>query len=211
MTTAFAYGDGIGTKSYPAIEAFAARFTGAQLTVTQENPLGSGGFHGTGNAVDFSDGGNAGTPTMDAFAQYWYQYSDYLLELIHTNSGDHTTGYYVKNGVRVAGSFYGASLELQHENHVHVAATNHGIMAAMAGGQPTVNPLQLPGSDPQGTIISPASLTAQTVGSLNPLSGVASLYNFVTDPHNWIRLAEFIAGAFLLFLSIKALAESGKG
>lgn len=197
--TAFAYGDGVGVVSIPAIEALEAK-SGIAMTMTNGNPPGSGAFHGTGNACDFSNGGDAGTPEMDALATYFLGFAPYLLELIHVNQDG--TGTYVKYGSVVDSSFY-ASVLFQHHNHVHIAATNHGIMAAIAGG---------PAAGKSATLTAAnASFNAQDVLSLNPLSGVASLYNFVTDPHNWIRLAEFIAGAFLLFLSIKALAESGKG
>lgn len=195
----FPYGDGVGTLSIPAIEALAVK-SGISLTMTNGDPPGSGGYHGTGNACDFSNGGDAGTPEMDRFAAFWMQYAPYLLELIHTNQGGPPySGTYVKLGQVVDGAaFYGLSLELQHRNHVHVAATNHGIMSAIAAGGSAIN------------TVTPASDVTATEAAINipGVSQVTALYSFVTDSHNWIRLAEFFAGAFLLFLGIKALAES---
>lgn len=197
----FPYGDGVGTLSIPAIEALAAK-SGISLTMTNGDPVGSGGYHGTGNACDFSNGGDAGTPEMDRFAAFWMQYAPYLLELIHTNQGGPPySGTYVKLGQVVDGAaFYGLSLELQHRNHVHVAATNHGIMSAIAAGGSAINTV---------TPASPGDI--QTVGLTSSIPGVSqatALFNFVIDPHNWIRLAEFLAGAFLLFLGIKALGAA---
>ena len=195
--TDFAYGDGIGTVSVPAILAFAKR-SGINLTPTQTNPPGSGAFHGTGNAVDFSNGGDSGTPEMDRFAAYWLGYAPYLLELIHVNQDG--TGTYVKYGKVVDASFY-SSVLFQHHNHVHVAATNHGIMAAQAGGAAPAKAA--------GINVTNAADITQVGNPLNPVADATALFKFVTDPHNWERLAMFIAGAALLLLGVRALAESG--
>lgn len=150
----FPYGDGVGsianpsaasTDSVGAIEGFAAG-SGINLTVTNSIDYGAASYHGTGNAVDFSNGGDAGTPQMDAFAAWWEGYAAYLLELIHVNQDGSMVG--VKNGQIVdALQFYGAATMQQHHNHVHVAATLHGIQAAGAGG---VTP-PASGADPGAT------------------------------------------------------------
>lgn len=127
----FPYGDGVGQSSIAAIEGLAAK-SGIALQVTSTYRPG-GPYHGTSNAVDFSNGGNAGTPEMDAFAAWWEtNFTPYLLELIHVNQDG--SGTYVKNGQQVAGGFFGAATLEQHHNHVHVAATNAGIAAANGGG-----------------------------------------------------------------------------
>lgn len=140
----FEYGDGVGTDSRSEIENMAQR-SGIVLTVSSSLRIGEQSYHGTGNAVDFSNGGDAGTPEMDSFANWWIQYAPFLLELIHVNMDG--TGEFVKNGQIVDGSFYGAATLAQHHNHVHVAATIHGIDSAEAGG---ISVGATSGSDPTG-------------------------------------------------------------
>jgi hypothetical protein len=128
MTFAYA-SDGI--PSYQEIEDFNNNVL--KFPMVSELAYDGGGFHALGEAVDFSDGGDAGTQQMDAGAAAWLQYYPFLLELIHVNQDGSMIG--VKNGQIVdALSFYGAPTMAQHKNHYHVAATRAGIKAAIAAG-----------------------------------------------------------------------------
>lgn len=89
------------------------------MTITSTFRPGSNDHHGTGNAVDFSDGTDS-TPGMRAAAQWFYSnYGKGLYELIHSPFNNN-----VKNGQNVGDGFgfYGAGTMGQHRNHVHVAS-----------------------------------------------------------------------------------------
>lgn len=89
------------------------------MTITSTYRPGDSGHHGTGNAVDFSDGTDS-TPGMRAAAQYFADnYGAGLLELIHSPFNNN-----IKNGQSVGDGFgfYGAGTMNAHRNHVHVAA-----------------------------------------------------------------------------------------
>ncbi|WJJ10374.1 transglycosylase SLT domain-containing protein [Prescottella equi] len=75
--------------------------------------------HGAGKAADFSNGGAAGTPEMQALANFIADnYLGQTLELIHSPFGRN-----IKNGQFVGDGmgYYGADLMAQHRNHVHWA------------------------------------------------------------------------------------------
>ena len=81
---------------------------------------GNWDWHVAGCAVDF-----AGSDSdMRDQAEWWYQFSDYLLELIHTTPYDTDSGFYVKNGSKVGEGYYGPSVNAAHQNHVHVAMSD---------------------------------------------------------------------------------------
>lgn len=83
-------------------------------------------YHYWGNAVDSSSSaGNMAALAKWIYDRYWAQ----TLELIHSGGG----GFFVHNGVKVAGSYYGATLVSQHYNHVHWAITMSGLAAGGAG------------------------------------------------------------------------------
>jgi hypothetical protein len=65
----------------------------------------------------------------------WLQdnYAAFLLELIHSGG---PSGYFVKDGKKVSGSYYGSDTVSQHYNHVHIAATHSGLLAA-SGANPS--------------------------------------------------------------------------
>lgn len=89
------------------------------MTITSTLRRGDPGHHGTGNAVDFSNGTDT-TPAMQAAAKFFHDnYRAGLYELIHSPSP-----YNVKNGRNVGDGFgrYGAGTMRAHRNHVHVAA-----------------------------------------------------------------------------------------
>lgn len=74
------------------------------------------GYHSVGQAADFSNGGNAGTPEMTALAQHIYKnFKDQTLELIH----------WPLNGFRNIKNYqdfdYDAGTNEEHRNHVHWA------------------------------------------------------------------------------------------
>lgn len=89
------------------------------MTITSTYRPGDPGHHGTGNAVDFSNGTDS-TPQMRTAAQFFYKsYGPGLFEIIHSPFNNN-----VKNGKNVGDGFgfYGAGIMGQHRNHVHVAS-----------------------------------------------------------------------------------------
>lgn len=128
----FKYGSDVGVPSYNDIIAFERRSNIAfSVTSTTGGSHVSGSFHYKGNAVDTTS--SAGQ--MQQLAAWLYNYAEFMLELIHSGG----SGYFVKNGKKVAGSYYGASTISQHYNHVHCAMTLSGIAAAL-------------GTNPSGTL-----------------------------------------------------------
>ena len=96
------------------------------MTITSTFRPGDPGHHGSGKAVDFSNGHDS-TPQMRAAAGYFAaNYGRDLLELIHSPFNAN-----VKNGRNVGDGFglYGAATMNGHRNHVHVAAP-----APLSGG-----------------------------------------------------------------------------
>lgn len=123
----FPWSSDVGTSSITAIEAL-ARSSGITFTVTSTFRAGDPGYHGKSNAVDMA----SSTASMDRLAAYLYQYSPYLLELIHSSTaGPDNGGWFVKNGVR--GYHYPADIVSQHYNHVHCATTMSALQAASSG------------------------------------------------------------------------------
>ena len=131
----FAYSKDIGVNSIPALTAL-ANSSGITLPVISGYRAGAKGLHGTQNAIDIAGSADA----MRQVAAYLYQYSAYLLELIHTNYTVDGGGYYVKNGLKVPQSRYDApdidfpssNIIKGHVNHIHLAATMSGLQAASA-------------------------------------------------------------------------------
>lgn len=145
-----------------------------------------GGFHALGEAVDFSNGGDAGTPEMDAGAAFWLGYAPYLLELIHVNQDGSMVG--VKNGEVVdALSFYGQGTMAQHRNHYHVAATNAGIQAAGGAGP--------------GVAADPTSAAASGGGG----SSISKLSDALSSSSFWERVGIGTAGVFMALIGADVL------
>lgn len=119
----FAYANDVGIDSIAGIQQL-ARSSKVPFSVTSTYRPGDPGYHGKRNAVDFT----GTTANMRKLAAYLYQYSPYLLELIHSNGA-----YFVKNGTR--GFHYDAAIVSQHYNHVHCAATISGLRGASDGNQ----------------------------------------------------------------------------
>lgn len=89
------------------------------MSITSDFRAGDPGYHGKGQAVDFSNG-FASTPGMRAAAaDLAKSYAPYLIQLIHSPSPFNIGG-----GKPVGDGFgyYGAGTMAEHGNHVHVAA-----------------------------------------------------------------------------------------
>lgn len=132
--------DGINTAARIGGEKGVARFLGGfanggvigsitkvvrenfpMMTITSTYRPGDPGHHGTGNAVDFSNGTDT-TPAMQAAAKFFHDnYGPGLFELIHSPSP-----FNIKNGRNVGDGFglYGAGTMNAHRNHVHIASPN---------------------------------------------------------------------------------------
>ena len=100
----------------------------------------SNDYHGQGKAVDFSNGGDAGTPEMMAFANWIADtWGANTLELIHSPFARN-----IKDGQSVGDGmgFYGPGTMAQHRNHVHWAVDRplnedeggKGILGKIWGG-----------------------------------------------------------------------------
>lgn len=146
---------GVGISSIQGIKDAAAK-SGMVPPLQDTSDFRVGGpYHGTSNAVDWSNGDDAGTPEMDRFAAWVAaNYGANSLEIIHVNQDGSTVEW--KNGVQQPTGFYGQDTLSQHRNHVHWAITNAGLTAA---GSPSVN-ADNPGSS-DGTV------QAQTVGFMS--------------------------------------------
>lgn len=189
------YFDGVGMPSWPGI-INAAKASGLvpPLIVTSTVRAGDG-YHGTGNAVDFSNGGNAGTPQMDSFAAWVANaYGSRSLEIIHVNMDGSTVEW--KNGVKQAQGFYGAATLAQHHNHVHWAITNNGLNGGANAG-------------PIGATNAAFSIPGSSVPGIGPIisaiNSVGNLVDFIKDPKNWERIGYFILGAFLFIGGITSI------
>lgn len=127
----------IGTSSLNGIEAL-ARSSGVSFSVTSGYRPGDPGYHGSQNAEDLA----SSTENMAQLAAYLYQYSPYLLELIHSDQNQSGGGWFVKNGERVNANYYGAKTVSEHYNHVHVATTPSALQAASMGAMVINDPSQ---------------------------------------------------------------------
>jgi hypothetical protein len=112
-------GNGGGNYVPNIITAIARKFqSGVRMTSGYRSYMTEGhpDYHNAGLAADLV------SPNMDKLAAAWYKVPSYLLEEIHTRAGS-LSGWYVKNGKRVPGSFYGAATQAGHRDHVHIAMT----------------------------------------------------------------------------------------
>jgi len=150
-TGSYQWTSDIGTSSIPDIQAL-ARSSGVAFTTTSTYRNEPGSWHNYSNAVDMA----STTAGMVQLAAYLYQYSPYLLELIHSGG----SGFFVKNGQRVTADFYGAQTVSEHYDHVHCAATVSALLAASNGDKviPAGDGSQIPktkklGCLPQAAVI----------------------------------------------------------
>lgn len=131
----YEFASDLGVNSIAGVVAL-ARTSGIPFTVgsTYRNEIGS--WHFSHNAADLFATNN----DMNRLAQYLLQYAHYLGELLHTPRGakQATNGrwspvYAVDNGQILQSLSDGVAR--QHFDHVHLAATNSGLVAA-AKAQP---------------------------------------------------------------------------
>ena len=142
MASSFPFGSDIGVSSIAEIEAL-ERSSGVPFSVTSTYRPGDPLYHGKHNAVDSV----SSSANMIKMAAYLYQYSPYLLELIHSGGG----GFFVSNGKRY--DHFSAQIVADHWNHVHCAATLSGLRAAAIGG------LTIPANAPSKIGCLPATAT----------------------------------------------------
>lgn len=124
-------------------------------------------YHGQGKAADFSNGGDAGTPEMQALASFIADnYLAQTLELIHSPFGRN-----IKNGQFVGDGMgtYGAGIMAQHRNHVHWAVS---APVGEPGPAFTLSPI------PTGSDYTTAGITAPSTDSRGvPDTGIYSKLN----------------------------------
>lgn len=96
-------------------------------------------YHGWGQAVDFSNGDDWGTPSMDALARWVAAtYGPYCLEIIHVYQNGTTEEW--KFGVKQPTGWYGWETLNGHKNHVHFAITNAGLASTPIHVSPPAPP-----------------------------------------------------------------------
>lgn len=111
------------------------------VTATTGGVHSTNSYHYRGEAIDVGAGittrsvaalkrhNLTAQQAKDNLAAFLYNLSSFITEEIHTRATG-TSGWYVKNGVRVPLSYYGASTARSHINHVHFAiATLHSCDA----------------------------------------------------------------------------------
>lgn len=195
------YATDIGHNSVLGIIA-AAKSSGINLTVTStiSGTHADHSLHFSGNAVDFSNGSD--TAQEAAFAQWIMDnYGGSTLQLIHSGG----KGYYISDGAVVPASFYSDVLAAHH-SHVHWAITNSGLAARLSLNGLKANALSGDTTTTAETVSFPGSGLLSGIGLLIKIAqGWLKVLNFLTDPHNWFRIAEFILGCGLLYLGLKGL------
>lgn len=126
------------TQSFRQIEAaIAAHYPNIHevyVTSTTGGTHAVGSYHYRGMAVDY---GAATQAAKDRLGAWLYQYSEYILELIHTKAAG--GGWYVKNGTK--GYPYSSSLKREHINHVHVAMSLEGVSGMLLTFEPVGSPV----------------------------------------------------------------------
>lgn len=122
----------LGIMSKSGIQGYSINATnqaGYPIGPTASHGAPDGGYHDSGQAVDFGGYGDEGV--RSSIAQYFYKYKSSLLELIHSKTKTPPyPGWYVKNGHDTAP--YGPAS--QHYSHVHVAMTR-AVGEAILGGK----------------------------------------------------------------------------
>ena len=125
--------------TYPTLQEVIKYFPNAShvyVTSTTGGTHSATSYHYKGEAIDV---GSASQQYKDELAAWLYNFSSYITELIHTKAGD-TGGWYVKNGNRVPHGYYGATIDLAHINHVHLAVATtsaaNALLAAVKGSPP---------------------------------------------------------------------------
>ncbi|CAN5149334.1 hypothetical protein BH09ACT8_BH09ACT8_59060 [soil metagenome] len=124
-----------GTTGAPTKQQVIDIAAGFGLQVTSSDRPGDPGYHGSGMALDLSNG-SGNTPQMEAFANYMAQnFGTSLKELIYS---DPQFSGLIGNGKNVTGTgYYDPGTLSEHKNHVHVAANwGQGGLGAPGGSGP---------------------------------------------------------------------------
>jgi hypothetical protein len=88
-------------------------------------------------------------------------------------------------------------------NYVYIGPDSTGNQSSAGGDKGSISTKT--GSEAVSSpIVSPPSVSVPS----GDLGAVAAIWNWLTTPANWLRILEYIAGALLLYLGIKELAES---
>src|SRR5919198_2938192 len=183
--------------SYPLIIQI-AKSAPVRMKVTDTAPWAPGGwkdrpgrdYHTAGLAVDFAVARTTtGDKQMRDFAKWWCKYDNYLLELIHTTPFSDDHGFYVKDGRRVGEGFYGATINRQHLNHVHVAMTVGNGNALLRELRPAQAPAALatPNGSQNGVAKTYVVQRGDTLGALahrfgTTVARLMQLNPIITDP-----------------------------
>lgn len=133
-------------------------------------------YHYWGNAVDASSSpGNMQKLAAWIYQNFWAS----TLELIHSGG----PGYFVHNGVKVPGSYYGATLISQHYNHVHWAITMSGLAAGPGATSGTVSAAQSAQAGQVTTVANTASSTVKAGCGPAVASGIVLVLSspFIVD------------------------------
>lgn len=126
----------MSVRTYPILEEVVKHFPNwshMYITATTGGTHATNSYHYRGEAIDVGSGSQV---YKDQLAAWLYPHYVNITELLHTKSGD-SGGWYIKNYRKVAHGYYGKTLDLQHENHVHlaVATTAHAnaLLASVRG------------------------------------------------------------------------------
>lgn len=155
----FQFASDVGQSSITAIQAL-SRSSGVTFSVTSSYRPGDPGYHGSSNAVDMA----TSATQMVKLASYLYQYSPYMLELIHSGG----PGFFVKDGQR--DYRYPSDIVAQHFSHVHAAMTLSGLRAASDGGMVIPADSVSTGTTAKGCLAPSAATTATVATGLIVLS-----------------------------------------
>lgn len=200
LATTFKYASDVGTDSVPGIK-LAAADSGLVPPLIDTNdydpPPTGGGYHLTHNAVDWSNGGDKGTPEMDKFAAWVaLTYGVFCLEIIHVNQDGTTVEW--KMGQQMPTGWYGQATLAQHHNHVHWAITNSGLAA---GQNRDPNPTSAQGIALASTFTANAADFWQDINPLDPTSWVKPFVNAIFKPLvNYMIDAGLVVGGMILIL-----------
>lgn len=131
------------------------------ITSTTGGQHAPGSLHYLEEAIDVGSGSQV---YKDQLASWLYQFSNHITELIHTKQGGNA-GWYVKNGIKRPFGYYGATIDRNHINHVHLGVrtlsqANALLAAAKAHAKPAA-----PYVYPTGTPSFPGVLRIGSIGN----------------------------------------------
>jgi hypothetical protein len=204
MASSFAYGRK-GGDPY-SIDALKATVTASGIpnlkVVSTLRPgsitlSGSISNHNYGLAIDVAGPGAA----MAQYANYMRsKYGSNLMELIYYGEGGPVA---VHNGAPYT---YGAAVQRQHHDHVHVAATVAGLQAAGGGSAVQATPV---GNSAVDAAKSMFMLPIDTIRSLN---SIADAVKWLASPAGVRRLAIAATGLVAIYIGASGMIiHSGSG